>query len=157
MSPIEQALRVDHWTHEVMLAIAREAIGDRPREEIPQWLAPRIATVLKASGGQPDDVNRVLDEILGLGPLEPLLRDKENREIRIRGPHDVQVVRDGATGPAPVAFADVAHLERVFGRIFRAVKLDPAAGRQQTTMMDGSTLVAERIDGALHATIVRPG
>ena len=157
MTPSERADQINQWTLDSMMAVAREAIGDRPRDEIPKWLAPRVAAVIKAGGGQPEDVARVLDEILGLGPLEPLLRDKTNTEIRIGGPDAIEVLRAGNTEAASVAFSDERHLQSVFGRIFRAMKVDPTAGPVETTMMDGSKLTAQLTDGKLSATIVRPG
>ena len=101
-------------------------------------------------------MNLVLDEILGLGPLEPLLRDQTIREIRIASPDDVQVVRDGTAEPAVSAFAGEGHLQKLFARIFRAVDHKLVPGENQATMKDGSTLSATLADGRLSVTITRP-
>src|SRR3546814_4215160 len=54
-----------------------------------------------------DDVQ---DEIAGLGPLEPLLRDPEIDDVIVNGATRVYVERGGRLSLAPVRFRDDAHL-----------------------------------------------
>src|SRR3546814_996744 len=61
-----------------------------------------------------DDVQ---DEIAGLGPLEPLLRDPEIDDVIVNGATRVYVERGGRLSLAPVRFRDDAHLMNVIHRI----------------------------------------
>src|SRR5450756_3105968 len=54
----------------------------------------------------------VADEILGHGPLEPLLRDGEITEIMVNGPNDIYVERAGKIYPVEARFTSDAHLRR---------------------------------------------
>ncbi|RUO32106.1 pilus assembly protein CpaF [Aliidiomarina sedimenti] len=64
---------------------------------------------------------RLLDDLIGLGPLEPLLRDPEVSEIMVNGPSQVYVERHGQLSPSEVAFADEDALRRVIERIVAGV------------------------------------
>ena len=95
-------------------------------------------------------VDATLDEIFGLGPLEPLLQDSTVRRIRLEG---VDLFADDA--PA-VGFRDPAHARGVFDRILNAVGKTLEQAEVTATMLDGST-VDVRSDGtSLWAEIVRP-
>src|SRR3546814_13969283 len=61
-----------------------------------------------------DDVQ---DEIAGLGPLEPLLRDPEIDDVIVNGATRVYVERGGRLSLAPVRFRDDAHLMNVIHRL----------------------------------------
>ena len=52
----------------------------------------------------------VSDEILGHGPIEPLLRDPEITEIMVNGPSSIYVERAGKIFPVQASFASDAHL-----------------------------------------------
>ncbi|MEM6930521.1 MAG: hypothetical protein AAF602_26525 [Myxococcota bacterium] len=84
-------------------------------------------------------VEATLDEIFGLGPLEPVLRDPHVTRIRI---DDAGLFANGE--PAPRDFRDVAHARRVVDRILAAVGQDLAGSPQgvRATMMDGSRVRA---------------
>ena len=68
-------------------------------------------------------VNEVLDETLGLGPLEPLLRDPTISDILVNGPKMVFIERGGRLERVNVAFNDERHLlqivQRIAGRVGR--------------------------------------
>src|SRR5436309_8447390 len=55
----------------------------------------------------------VLDELLGLGPLEPLLKDPTINDILVNGHRRVFVERYGVLEPSPVRFKDERHLVRL--------------------------------------------
>ncbi len=59
------------------------------------------------------------DELLGFGPLEPLLRDPEVTEIMVNGPHLVFVEKAGRLIETDVKFRDDAHVMRIIERIIR--------------------------------------
>src|SRR5579859_1512803 len=60
---------------------------------------------------------RILDEIVGYGPLQPLIEDPRIQEIMINGPHQVWVERDGILEQSAVRFADEEHALEILHRI----------------------------------------
>ena len=66
-------------------------------------------------------VNDVLDELLGLGPLEPLLKDPTITDILVNGHDRVFVERYGTLEASPVRFKDERHLIRIIQKIVSAV------------------------------------
>src|SRR5665811_2452348 len=58
-------------------------------------------------------IEEILDEVFGLGPLEPLLQDPTISDILVTTPHLVYVERGGKLYRTPVEFKDDAHLLRI--------------------------------------------
>ncbi|MDX6646086.1 MAG: pilus assembly protein CpaF [Miltoncostaeaceae bacterium] len=85
-------------------------------------------------------VQAVVDEALGLGPLESLLRDPSVTEVMVNGPESVFVERDGRLQPADVRFADGAHLLHVIDRILSPLgrRVDEASPMVDARLPDGS-------------------
>ena len=63
----------------------------------------------------------VLDELLGLGPLEPLLKDPTITDILVNGSNNVFVEQQGKLTRTPVRFKDDKHLLRIIQKIVSAV------------------------------------
>ena len=59
----------------------------------------------------------VISDIIGYGPLEPLLQDNEITEIMVNGPFKVFVERFGKLEETKIAFEDEPHLRRIIDRI----------------------------------------
>ncbi len=89
-------------------------------------------------------VQRVLDETLGLGPLEPLFRDESITEIMVNGPDRVYVERDGRISRTPIAFDDDAHLILVIDRVLAPLgrRVDEASPMVDARLDDGSRVNA---------------
>src|SRR6266566_6482130 len=68
-----------------------------------------------------DFVAEILDEMTGLGPIEPLLKDPMVNDILINGHEQVYVERAGVLEPTLVRFKDEAHLLRIVNNIVSAV------------------------------------
>jgi pilus assembly protein CpaF len=96
------------------------------------------------AGARADLVAAVVDEALGLGPLEPLLRDAAVTEIMVCGPAAVFVERAGRLAPAGVRFADDAHLLHVIDRILAPLgrRIDEASPMVDARLPDGSRVNA---------------
>ncbi len=62
-------------------------------------------------------VSEILDEMTGLGPLEPLLKDPTVNDILINGHECVYVERHGVLEPCGVRFKDEQHLLRIINKI----------------------------------------
>jgi pilus assembly protein CpaF len=102
-----------------------------------------------------DFVSEILDEMTGLGPLEPLLKDATVNDILINGHECVYVERLGVLEPTGVRFKDEAHLLRIINKIVSAVgrRVDESHPMCDARLQDGSRVnVAVRpvaIDGPL--------
>ena len=100
-------------------------------------------------------VDDVLDELLGLGPLEPLLKDNTITDILVNGHNSVFVERYGVLEPSPVRFKDEKHLVRIIQKIVSAVgrRVDESAPLVDARLADGSRVNAVvpplALDGAL--------
>ncbi|HXG81912.1 MAG TPA: CpaF family protein [Sphingomicrobium sp.] len=100
-------------------------------------------------------VDDVLDELLGLGPLEPLLKDTTITDILVNGHNSVFVERYGVLEPSPVRFKDEKHLIRIIQKIVSAVgrRVDESAPMVDARLADGSRVNAVvpplALDGAL--------
>jgi pilus assembly protein CpaF len=100
-------------------------------------------------------INEVIDETLGLGPLEPLLRDPTISDILINGPRTVYVERRGRLEHTNVVFHDDQHVLEIVQRIASRVgrRLDESSPMVDARLPDGSRVNAVirplALDGAL--------
>ncbi|HYG26524.1 MAG TPA: CpaF family protein [Caulobacteraceae bacterium] len=96
----------------------------------------------------------VFDEMMGLGPIEPLLKDESINDILINGPYQVYVERRGELELTPVRFYDDNHLLRIVNRIVAGVgrRIDESSPMVDARLQDGSRVNAAiypiAIDGA---------
>jgi pilus assembly protein CpaF len=85
-------------------------------------------------------VDEILDEMTGLGPLEPLLKDPTVNDILINGHEQVYVERHGVLEPTVVRFKDESHLLRIINKIVSAVgrRVDESYPLCDARLLDGS-------------------
>ncbi|MBV8599166.1 MAG: CpaF family protein [Actinobacteria bacterium] len=86
----------------------------------------------------------ITDDVLGYGPLQPLLADDDVTEIMVNGPYQVYVERDGRLEPTNVAFANDEHLMRIIDKIVSQVgrRIDEASPMVDARLPDGSRVNA---------------
>jgi pilus assembly protein CpaF len=86
----------------------------------------------------------VLDEVFGLGPLEPLLRDPDVNDILVNTHRQVYVERAGILERVAASFQDDRHLMRVIDRIVSAVgrRVDDSSPMVDARLADGSRVNA---------------
>lgn len=89
---------------------------------------------------QRDLVTALLDDLLGLGPLEALLSDETVSDIMVNGPHQVYVERKGKLQLTDIAFRDNAHVLSVCARIVSRVgrRVDETSPLCDARLPDGS-------------------
>ena len=126
-------------------AKVKDAIADvLAREELPLSASDR------ARIGR-----EVADEILGHGPIEPLLRDPDVTEIMVNGPSQIFVERYGRIYPVDAEFVDDNHLRRVIDRIVTRMgrRIDESSPMVDARLPDGSRVNAVvppiAIDGSI--------
>jgi pilus assembly protein CpaF len=86
----------------------------------------------------------VLDEVFGLGPLEPLLADPAVSDILVNTHKNVYVERKGILEPTNIRFRDDAHLMTIIDRIVSAVgrRVDESSPMVDARLADGSRVNA---------------
>lgn len=89
-------------------------------------------------------VEEVLDEVLGLGPLETLLKEPSISDILVNGPHKVFIERAGKLTLTGVRFKDNAHLLHIIEKIVSQVgrRVDEANPLVDARLLDGSRVNA---------------
>jgi pilus assembly protein CpaF len=82
----------------------------------------------------------VLDEVFGLGPLEPVLQDPTVSDILVNGPRQVYVERGGILEESNLMFKDNAHLMNIIDKIVSAVgrRVDESSPMVDARLADGS-------------------
>jgi len=97
----------------------------------------------------------LFDEVTGLGPLEPLLKDDGVNDILVNGPQQIFVERDGKLEISDITFKDEKHLLRIIDKIVSAVgrRVDESNPYVDARLADGSRFNAMvppiAVDGSL--------
>jgi pilus assembly protein CpaF len=89
-------------------------------------------------------IEEVLDEVFGLGPLEPLLKDHTVSDILVNGFDNVYVERAGRLVETNVRFKDQAHLRMIIDRIVSNIgrRIDDSSPIVDARLADGSRVCA---------------
>ena len=85
-------------------------------------------------------LEQITDEILGLGPLEPLLRDETITEVMVNGPQQVYIERDGLLELTNVTFQNDEHVMKIIQRIIAPLgrRIDESSPMVDARLADGS-------------------
>jgi pilus assembly protein CpaF len=142
---------------EINLSALEKLPEDEMKRQIQQLVTQYIVVERLALNKQELDefVSEILDEMTGLGPLEPLLKDPSISDILINGHESTFVERGGLLEPIACRFKDEAHLLRIINKIVSAVgrRVDESHPLCDARLLDGSRVnVAVRpigVDGPL--------
>ena len=142
---------------EINLSVLEKLPEDQVRNHVQQLVAQYVLSERLALNTHElgNFVSEILDEMRGLGPLEPLLKDPAVNDILINGHECVYIERHGILEPTAVRFKDEAHLLRIVNKVVAAVgrRVDEAQPMCDARLLDGSRVnVAVRpvaIDGPL--------
>lgn len=151
-------VRTADRTFEIKSEIHRKLIGvidldrvsslpkDRVRSEIGRVVERLLEEerVPMTTAEQNKIVEEVLDEVLGLGPLEPLLKEPTISDILVNGYNKVYIERSGKLSLTPVRFKDNAHLLHIIEKIVSLVgrRVDEANPIVDARLLDGSRVNA---------------
>ncbi|WP_235830116.1 CpaF family protein [Algihabitans albus] len=116
------------------------------REDLVREMTPIVAELLAEEKLQLNMQERaglieeLLDDMLGLGPLEPLLADESINDIMVNGPKQIYIERKGKLQLADVTFRDDSHVMQVATRIVTAVgrRIDESVPLVDARLADGS-------------------
>jgi len=117
-----------------------------PRDELTQQIAEIVLEIsleekLQLNKAEQEDLVQVLlDEMLGLGPLEPLLADESINDIMVNGYNQVYIERRGKLELTDVKFRDDRHVMNVATRIVSQVgrRVDESSPLVDARLADGS-------------------
>jgi pilus assembly protein CpaF len=89
-------------------------------------------------------LEQITDEIIGLGPMEPLLRDDSVTEIMVNGPRQVYIERSGRLELTNVVFQNDDHVMRIIDRIIAPIgrRIDESSPMVDARLTDGSRVNA---------------
>lgn len=118
--------------------LRREQLIGQMTEIVAETLAERKITLNKAE--QMQLVDLLLDDMLGFGPLEPLLADERVTDIMVNGPDKVYVERDGKLERTDVRFRNHDHVMNICTRIVSFVgrRVDESSPLVDARLPDGS-------------------
>ena len=130
----------------VLERIDTSAAARMAREDLARDLSGLVAELLvetriQLNGAERQElVVRLLDDMLGLGPLEPLLADETISEIMVNGPKQVYIEHKGKLIASDVQFRDNAHVLAIATRIVTAIgrRIDESTPLCDARLADGS-------------------
>jgi pilus assembly protein CpaF len=147
----DRKLRLKVTIHRDLLdKINLAALDQLSREQIHHEVSEIVGELLK-SQSEPLNarersalVDEVMDELLGLGPLEPLLQDETITDVLVNGPDNVFVERRGLLERVSTRFQDDRHLLRIIQKIVSAVgrRIDESSPYVDARLADGSRVNA---------------
>jgi pilus assembly protein CpaF len=122
------------------------AAAELPRAELEHQLDDLVREILQEArfqlnrAEQSELLTMLLDEMLGLGPVEPLLRDEAVTDILVNGPKQVYVERRGKLELTDVTFDDNSHVLNICNRIVSRIgrRVDESSPIADARLLDGS-------------------
>src|SRR5690349_10214810 len=148
---IEDGIALRLRIHERLLDLLNLSVLEKtPRESLRSEIRTVVGQLLQQekrllTPAQTEQLTEdVLDELLGLGPLEPLLKDETVNDILINTHNSVYVERHGRLEKTDVHFQDTRHLIRIINKIVAAVgrRVDESQPMVDARLADGSRVNA---------------
>jgi pilus assembly protein CpaF len=123
-----------------------DQISTMPGDERRRLVEQAAETVLRREvpnvGGITRDqiVARVVDEVVGLGPIDAMIRDPSVTEVMVNAPDEVYFEREGIIYLSDIRFRDADHIERIIERIVAPLgrRVDEASPMVDARLADGS-------------------
>jgi len=147
----ESELEWKHRINEKLLTVLDLSLLETIEESKARAEIREIALQLMVSESAPLSVKqrkvviqRIEDEVMGLGPLEPLLADKSISDILVNGSKSVYIERRGKLERTNVTFNDDSHLMNTIDRIVSAIgrRIDESSPMVDARLADGSRVNA---------------
>jgi pilus assembly protein CpaF len=146
----EEMQHLTLWVTDKLLDSMKGKIRLERTPDTLQLIQERLALLCQhANINLPEPLNQqlhegVLNELVGFGPIEPLLQDDSITEVMVNGSHQVYVEREGKVAPTDVRFLNDDHVMRTINKIIEP--LGRQVNRQQpmvdARLPDGSRVNA---------------
>jgi len=146
-----QWLNLKSKLHQLILEKLNLALIDKvERNDLRREIASLVSQEMKIAGPQlgadqfKQIVTELIDEVMGLGPLEPLLADETVSDILVNGYNKVYVERAGVLEKSEVRFSDERHLLRIIDKIVSRIgrRIDESQPWVDARLEDGSRVNA---------------
>jgi pilus assembly protein CpaF len=133
--------------HAILMTRINPAVASRmPRQRLRAEVTLLVSAIATEEKVQLNEVEEgalaaeLTDDMVGLGPLEPLLQDDEITDILVNGAFDIYVERHGKLEKTAARFRDTGHVVHVAQRIASAVgrRIDEASPMVDARLADGS-------------------
>ncbi len=115
--------------------------------EMLEWAVDQEQGLPLTSSDRRALLNEIASDVLGYGPIDPLLHDPEITEVMANGPYDVYFERSGKIVKSDVRFVDEVHLRRIIDKIVGQIgrRVDEATPMVDARLPDGS-----RVNAIIH-------
>jgi len=115
--------------------------------EMLEWAFSQEESVGLSRAEKTQLLNEITNDVLGYGPIDPLLNDPQVTEIMVNGPFQVFAERHGKLEKTDVRFVDEVHLRRIIDKIVGDVgrRIDEATPLVDARLPDGS-----RVNAVIH-------
>ena len=125
--------------------LSDQELRRRVHEQLQMALSKERAPLSAADKAQL--IQDVSDDVLGYGPIDPLLRDPQITEVMVNGAHQVFAERNGKVERMEATFVDEGHLRRIIDKIVGQVgrRVDEANPMVDARLPDGS-----RVNAVIH-------
>ncbi len=112
--------------------------------EMLEWAVDQEQGVPLTSADRRALLNEIASDVLGYGPIDPLLNDPEITEVMANGPYDVFIEKSGKILKSDVRFVDEVHLRRIIDKIVGQIgrRVDEATPMVDARLPDGSRVNA---------------
>ncbi len=115
--------------------------------EMLDWALDQEEAIPLTRGDRVALLQEIADDVLGYGPIDPLLSDPTISEVMVNGPHRVYVERAGIIQGSDAQFVDATHLERIIEKIVGQMgrRIDESTPMVDARLPDGS-----RVNAVIH-------
>ncbi len=115
--------------------------------EMLEWALDQEQTVPLSAADRSQLLAEIASDVLGYGPIDPLLQDAEITEVMVNGPHQVYFEKAGRITRSDIRFVDETHLRRIIDKIVGQVgrRVDEATPMVDARLPDGS-----RVNAIIH-------
>jgi len=112
--------------------------------EMLEWAVDQEQGLPLTSADRRALLNEIASDVLGYGPIDPLLNDPEVTEVMANGPYDVYYEKSGRILKSDVRFVDEVHLRRIIDKIVGQIgrRVDEATPMVDARLPDGSRVNA---------------
>ena len=149
--PADRYFELKSEIHRKLIGVLNmERVSSLPKERVRAEIGNVVERLLEdervpmTTAEQNKIVEEVLDEVLGLGPLEPLLKEPSISDILVNGYNKVYIERNGKLALTTVRFKDNGHLLHIIEKIVSQVgrRIDEAQPVVDARLPDGSRVNA---------------
>ncbi|MGH8944619.1 MAG: CpaF family protein [Acidimicrobiia bacterium] len=112
--------------------------------EMLEWAVDQEQGVPLSSSDRRALLNEIASDVLGYGPIDPLLNDPDVTEVMANGPYDIYFEKSGRIYKSDVRFVDETHLRRIIDKIVGQIgrRVDEATPMVDARLPDGSRVNA---------------